>query len=110
MGAIGLRGLEAKVVGRVAEHERLSKEYDTLSVQLEERKRSMEAIRAELTASSPRVFISYASEDVAYAQQLYEKLKAKGFRPWLDKKNLLSGQTWKREIAKGIKGCRLRPR
>jgi TPR repeat protein len=52
--------------------------------------------------SSPTVFISYAREDLAQAHHLYDKLKEKGFRPWLDKKNLLPGQSWEREIEESI--------
>lgn len=103
MGTIGLKGLESKLAGRVAEYERLANEYKALAEQLEARRSDMETIQSALNSSSPKIFISYASEDVAHAQQLYQRLKAKGFRPWLDRKNLLPGQTWRREIAKSIK-------
>lgn len=40
------------------------------------------------------VFISYATEDFQYAENLHEFLESNGFQPWMDKKNLLPGQRW----------------
>ncbi len=45
-----------------------------------------------------KVFISYASEDIASAEKLYDYLKSAGYDPWLDKKRLLPGQDWNTEI------------
>ena len=54
-----------------------------------------------------QVFISYARQDTDSALRLYEDLKAKSdLEPWLDKKNLLPGQTWNLEIRKAIKNSR----
>jgi sulfatase modifying factor 1 len=52
-----------------------------------------------------RVFISYAREDKATAQRLYDDLKKNGADPWLDDENLLPGQHWELEIGKAIKSC-----
>ena len=52
-----------------------------------------------------RVFISYAREDKATAQRLYDDLKKNGVDPWLDDENLLPGQHWELEIGKAIKNC-----
>lgn len=53
------------------------------------------------------VFISYAREDSAAALRLYEDLKSRAdLRLWLDKKDLLPGQTWSLEIRKAIKKSR----
>jgi sulfatase modifying factor 1 len=52
-----------------------------------------------------RVFISYAREDKATAQRLYDDLKKNGADPWLDDENLLPGQHWELEIGKAIKDC-----
>ena len=41
------------------------------------------------------VFISYAKEDINFAQKVYDYLENLGFEPWLDKKKLLVGQNWK---------------
>jgi hypothetical protein len=49
-----------------------------------------------------KVFISYASEDSVSANDLYEKLKAEGFSPWMDKRHLLPGENWNWEIEKAF--------
>ncbi|MBK7669560.1 MAG: toll/interleukin-1 receptor domain-containing protein [Sphingobacteriaceae bacterium] len=36
-----------------------------------------------------KVFISYATEDYQYADNLHDFLSKNGFEPWMDKKNLL---------------------
>ena len=41
-----------------------------------------------------KVFISYASEDFQYAENLYNYLLSNGYKPWMDKKNLSPGQDW----------------
>lgn len=52
-----------------------------------------------------RVFISYAREDKATAQRIYNDLKEGGADPWLDEENLLPGQHWAEEIGKAIREC-----
>jgi TIR domain-containing protein len=52
-----------------------------------------------------RPFLSYAREDRLKVRGLYDKLKASGFHPWLDKEDLLAGQVWESEIKKAIKDC-----
>jgi len=52
-----------------------------------------------------RPFLSYAHEDRLQVRNLYDKLKARGFDPWLDEERLRGGQTWELEIKKAIKGC-----
>lgn len=49
------------------------------------------------------VFISYAKEDIDFAQKVYHYLENSGFEPWLDKKKLLVGQNWKIEIDKALR-------
>ena len=50
-----------------------------------------------------RIFLAHASEDKAAVTDLYNRLEASGFEPWLDKINLLPGQRWQDEIPKAIK-------
>ncbi|MCV3271516.1 TIR domain-containing protein [Roseobacter sinensis] len=50
------------------------------------------------------VFISYAREDIEIAKELFALLKKNGFRPWLDKENLLPGQDWASELESAVKG------
>lgn len=53
-----------------------------------------------------RIFLCHASEDKAQVLAVYDKLKAAGFNPWLDKKDLLPGQQWDREIRRVLKHSR----
>jgi TIR domain len=50
-----------------------------------------------------QIFLCHASEDKAEVEAIYERLKALGYKPWLDKKDLLPGQRWKSEIPKAIR-------
>ncbi len=56
--------------------------------------------------AKPTVFISYAREDSKYAERLYNELKKAGFKPWLDKHNLIAGQNWEEEIKDAIENNR----
>jgi hypothetical protein len=50
----------------------------------------------------PRVFIAYASEDIAMAEKLFQALRSTGYAPWLDRRRLLPGQNWPRRIEDAI--------
>lgn len=52
-----------------------------------------------------RVFIAYATEDVALAEKLYTHLDARGFAPWLDRRKLMAGQHWPRRIQEAIENA-----
>ncbi|MBD1365385.1 TIR domain-containing protein [Mucilaginibacter sp. ZT4R22] len=41
-----------------------------------------------------KVFISYAKEDIRFANELYDHLNTKKYDPWLDKNKLLPGDNW----------------
>jgi hypothetical protein len=49
------------------------------------------------------IFISYAREDLPYADRLYEKLLVDGYNPWLDRKCILPGSEWEQSIADAIR-------
>ncbi len=51
-----------------------------------------------------RIFISYATEDYDVALRIYNDLRREGTEPWLDRKDLLPGQKWKKVIKQVIKG------
>lgn len=51
----------------------------------------------------PKVFISYAKENLVAARRLYDELSQLGAKPWLDVENLLPGQSWKLAIEEAIK-------
>jgi hypothetical protein len=50
-----------------------------------------------------QVFLCHSSSDKERVRQLYTRLKADGFTPWLDEENLLPGQDWQFEILKAVK-------
>jgi hypothetical protein len=52
--------------------------------------------------NKPRVFIAYVEEDLSFAKKLYRAFEKSGFRPWLDKKQLMPGQNWPRAIETAI--------
>jgi hypothetical protein len=56
-----------------------------------------------MPSKQPKVFISYAREDVGPARRLFNSLTEAGAEPWLDVENLLPGQHWELEIEKAIK-------
>ncbi len=49
------------------------------------------------------VFLCHASEDKPKVRDLYFRLKAAGFRPWLDEEDLLPGQDWQVEITRAVR-------
>ena len=51
----------------------------------------------------PTVFICHALEDKPAARHLHGRLKADGFRPWLDELDLLPGQDWQLEIRRAVR-------
>jgi TIR domain len=50
-----------------------------------------------------QVFLCHASEDKAAVLDIYDRLRALGDKPWVDKKDLLPGQLWEEEIPKAIR-------
>ncbi len=46
----------------------------------------------------PRIFLCHANEDQLQVGDLYARLHKIGLNPWMDNKDLLPGQDWKREI------------
>lgn len=53
------------------------------------------------------VFISYASEDIAFAQELNDNLVNEGFKVWFDKTRLAPGFDWYKEIEQGCENSRV---
>lgn len=50
-------------------------------------------------------FISYSRKDFIFVDKLYERLKALGIDPWLDKHDIPSASLWKQEILVAIQFC-----
>jgi TIR domain len=53
----------------------------------------------------PQVFLAYVQEDAAAAERLFDRLRKRGFDPWLDRRKLLPGQNWPRSIQEAIETC-----
>ncbi|MEX2263676.1 MAG: toll/interleukin-1 receptor domain-containing protein [Bryobacteraceae bacterium] len=50
-----------------------------------------------------RVFLSYASQDRERVARLYDNLKAAGFNPWMDFRDIPKGQDWQPAIQDAIR-------
>ncbi|HYV07072.1 MAG TPA: adenylate/guanylate cyclase domain-containing protein [Blastocatellia bacterium] len=50
-----------------------------------------------------RIFLCHSSGDKPVVRELYERLRADGFDPWLDEENLEAGQEWEKEIPKAVR-------
>lgn len=52
-----------------------------------------------------RIFLCHASEDKPQVGEVYARLKAAGFEPWLDEEEILPGQDWNYEIEQALETC-----
>ena len=52
--------------------------------------------------SEIQIFLAHANEDKEAVLELYERLKEAGYRPWLDKKDLIPGQNFRSVISQAI--------
>jgi hypothetical protein len=59
------------------------------------------------STSTGAVFLSYASEDAAAAEQIASALRAAGIAVWFDKSELRGGDVWDRMIRQRIRDCAL---
>ena len=56
------------------------------------------------TSSRPlRIFLCHSSSDKPAARELYRRLQADGFEPWLDEEDLLPGQDWRTETLRAVR-------
>ena len=51
----------------------------------------------------PQIFLCYSREDENRVEELFEKLTAEGFKPWMAKKSILPGEYWESSIKRAIK-------
>ncbi len=51
------------------------------------------------------VFLCHSSGDKPAVRDLYQRLLADGFEPWLDEEDLLPGQPWELEIPKAVRAA-----
>jgi hypothetical protein len=50
-----------------------------------------------------QIFLSYARKDEEKVENLYQKLSDAGFKPWMDKKDILPGEQWPSSIQRAIR-------
>jgi len=74
----------------------LNDAFDRVSKKRDEAQRS-------LLNEIPKVFISYASEDVKEARKAHKLLSKTGFQCWFDKETLVPGVDWDQEIRRAIR-------
>ena len=53
--------------------------------------------------SSPKIFLSYAREDLDAARRLYQQLVARGQTVWFDREALRPGENWRVAVTKAIR-------
>lgn len=64
---------------------------------------NLDASTSSALQSSPpplRIFLCHTAADKPAVRELYHRLRADGFQPWLDEEDLLPGQDWQLEIPK----------
>ena len=52
--------------------------------------------------SEIQIFLAHANEDKKIVSELYDRLQRAGYKPWLDKKDLIPGQNWRSVIPEAI--------
>ena len=57
--------------------------------------------------SEIQIFLAHVNEDKEAVLKLYDRLNNGGYKPWLDKKDLISGQNWCLVILRVIKDSHL---
>jgi hypothetical protein len=56
-------------------------------------------------SEKPTIFLSYAREDRARVEQVYDSLKGEGFNPWLDTRDIMAGEAWSEVIGQSIRSA-----
>src|SRR5215469_570524 len=62
-------------------------------------------VNVAILKSAPEVFLSYAHADANRVQPIYERLKREGYKPWMDKFDIVPGEDWRRTIEIAIRRC-----
>jgi hypothetical protein len=57
-------------------------------------------------AEHVQIFLSYARKDEEKIRELYHKLSEAGFKPWMDREDILPGELWERSIYDAIRQSR----
>jgi hypothetical protein len=53
--------------------------------------------------ATAQIFLSYAREDEEKAEKLHQKLSSAGFKPWMDRKDILPGEQWESSIRRAVR-------
>ncbi|MCL4295323.1 MAG: SUMF1/EgtB/PvdO family nonheme iron enzyme [Anaerolineae bacterium] len=64
-------------------------------------------LTSKVSSHRLRIFLCHASADKEVVRELYHRLLADGFEPWLDEEDLLPGQKWQLEIPKAVRSADL---
>ena len=56
-----------------------------------------------MSEEKPKIFLSYAHEDIGMAKRIYQDLKRYGLDVWIDCEKILPGQNWKIITEKSIR-------
>jgi hypothetical protein len=59
----------------------------------------------ETTHEPPTIYLSYKRQDLERVEPIYEALKARGFSPWIDVRDILPGKKWVDEIQAVIRSA-----
>ena len=62
-----------------------------------------EALSKPTTSVRLKVFLCHSKIDKLNVRNLYQRLRADGFQPWLDEEELIGGQDWDAEIAQAVR-------
>jgi len=65
-------------------------------------KQTNELARKPEKSVAPRLFFSCVRKDIKRVEPIYEAMKAVGFAPWMDVKDMAAGQNWESQIEKEI--------
>ncbi|HSS49111.1 MAG TPA: toll/interleukin-1 receptor domain-containing protein [Thermoanaerobaculia bacterium] len=50
-----------------------------------------------------QIFLSYTNSDADRVEKIYQRLSTEGFKPWMDKKDILPGEEWRRKLKHEIR-------
>jgi hypothetical protein len=50
----------------------------------------------------PQVFLSYVRQDQEKVEEIYRRLLKEGYRPWMDREDVVAGEQWRPKIEKAI--------
>jgi formylglycine-generating enzyme required for sulfatase activity len=58
--------------------------------------------RSASTQAAVQIFLCYARQDEDTVKELYQRLSAAGFKPWMDQEDIYAGEQWQASIERAI--------